>query len=108
MIRSSGSPIHLFVKRFPISEVPSEPKDLVDWIYNLYKQKDDKIAQFKKDGKWPEKVCFILPHVTVQGAQLATVSWSQHFGLFAVWACKWLVPPLVVLFNVYRLVRYVA
>jgi hypothetical protein len=45
--------IHLHIRRYPISEVPTEEEKLKEWIFQCWKEKDELVDHFKQHQRFP-------------------------------------------------------
>lgn len=45
--------IHMHVRRFPIAELPTNPKEIEAWCLKLYQDKDKMLEEFYRVGKFP-------------------------------------------------------
>jgi len=45
--------LHVNIRKFPISDLPTDKKELAEWCYKTYVEKDEMIYQFKKLGHFP-------------------------------------------------------
>jgi len=55
--------VHFHIRRFPIEDVPSDSKGLTDWIYHLYREKDELIKYLYANGQFPSKENNRLSHI---------------------------------------------
>jgi len=53
--------LHLHVRIIPIASIPTEEAALTEWIFDLFAQKDQLLAGFKKDGRFPGPVKVLPP-----------------------------------------------
>uniref|UniRef100_A0AC34QWC0 Phospholipid/glycerol acyltransferase domain-containing protein n=1 Tax=Panagrolaimus sp. JU765 TaxID=591449 RepID=A0AC34QWC0_9BILA len=49
-----GKQVHIHIKRFPISEIPSEKEAVKHWLQNRFVAKDELMRQFYETGCFPE------------------------------------------------------
>lgn len=41
---------HIYIRRIPLTDIPEKEEDAVDWLHNLYIEKDKKMDDFYKTG----------------------------------------------------------
>jgi len=44
----------VFIERIPIEDVPEDPVQAADWLHESYRQRDQLIDIYKKEGKFPD------------------------------------------------------
>eukprot|EP01133_Synstelium_polycarpum_P006246 gene6246-7239_t len=47
--------VHIHLRRYPITDVPTSDADASAWLYARYKEKDELLAHFKEKGHFPGK-----------------------------------------------------
>ncbi|MBW2458496.1 MAG: acyltransferase [Deltaproteobacteria bacterium] len=44
---------HLHVRRYPVADLPNDPSQLADWLFQLFQEKDDLLAHYYEHGAFP-------------------------------------------------------
>jgi len=89
MVSIYGREVHINFKRIPVSQLPKDEKELKDWLYSRYSEKDRLLSHFydkKTNGTFPEESYEIplkynqtLPFVCFNITML-TAAWGTERG----------------------------
>jgi len=52
----TGGEVDIYVRRYPISEVPVDEEELSRWLYERWIEKDHIISQYLEKGEFPNKI----------------------------------------------------
>jgi len=88
---TAPSPIDICVRRFPISNLPKSEEEIKNWLYQLYKEKDETLGYWKKHNKFPPN---ILPILSLQ----KEVTWESILFDYLAWLVVSVLPIGVLLF----------
>lgn len=47
--------VHVFVRRFPITDLPKSEESLSNWLYKRYEEKDTLLAHYYREGHFPAR-----------------------------------------------------
>jgi len=75
--------LHIYIKKQPISSLPTEKEELEKWIYACFVEKDKRLAYLKQNGRYPPEDIPRIPSYAPNRLSLCAT--------FSVWALLWIV-----------------
>jgi len=85
--------VHVLIKRYPISDLPRDPKAQETWLYNLYSEKDKLITQWHKTKEFPG----------IRWKPTKVLTLSQTITNYFVWIATSLLPLVAVIYAIVKL-----
>ena len=71
--------VHLFIKRYKLSDIPQDKEAFKKWIYKVWEDKDELLKQFYIDGKFESLDRPLIKSFKISFYELFILVW---FGLF--------------------------
>lgn len=76
-----GKEVHIHVKRFPISEIPSEKEEIKQWLNGRFEKKDELMKEFYSSGSFPNLYEKNAPKVSFVRTAIPFVSFVTLLAL---------------------------
>jgi len=91
-----GGEVYVYVKRIPVADIPRDTKQQEAWLYQLYKDKDNLISNWRTTKSYPgNKWKITKPQLT----------FAQILTNFFLWTVEAIVPLGCIVFGVWWLFR---
>jgi len=84
-------PIDIYLRRYPLSTIPKDEEKIKEWLYTVYKEKDDIIAYWKDNHKFPDHI------VPIPQPPERKVTWPYILNCYLKWVVYALAPSFLIL-----------